>query len=109
MHSSGYLLATAILAATASPTFAAEMALGDSAVIVYGDAYDGTAHDAAYGNPYSDRYVSSEEVVFMQEADYVATPTDIMAYSPEAVASLYAVETIDGIASDAFIAMLHAY
>lgn len=100
MHSSGYLLIATLIAATSTPSFATEMALGDSAIVVYGDAYDGTAHDAAYGNPYSDTFFSSEGVVIMQEAAYVATPINIAAYSPEAVAALYAVESIDGLTHD---------
>ncbi len=101
MRSSVYLsFATATLVASMAPVFAMEMAIGDSAIIVYGDAYTGTAHDAAYGNPYGDSYVSGDEVIFMQEAEYTEIPVDPPLYSAEAVASLYAVETIESINHD---------
>ena len=106
MRSSVYLFATAILAATSIPALATEMMTGESSVVVYGDAYVGTAHDAAYGNPYGETYASSEEAIYLEEAapadvEYVEAPAEILTYSPEityapeAVESLYAVEEIE--------------
>ncbi len=96
MRSSVYLFATALLISTALPAPAAERAIGDSAIVVYGDAYHGTAHDAAYGNPYSDRFVSSEEVIFLEEPEQRGpAAADIAPLPAEAVAALYAPESAE--------------
>jgi len=89
MRSNVYLFATAILAVTSIPALATEMAIvDDNTIVVYGDAYVDTAQDAAYGNPYSDSYESSEEVIYLEETaparmEFVEIPVDIMTYSPE--------------------------
>ena len=88
MRSSVYLFATAIIAATSTSAFATEMMIADSGVIVYGDAHTETAHETAYGNPYSEAYTAGEEVIYLDEAtsiegDYSASPADVLTYSPE--------------------------
>ena len=128
MRSSVYLFATAIIAATSTSAFATEMMIADSGVIVYGDAHTETAHDTAYGNPYSEAYTAGEEVIYLDEAtsiegDYSASPADVLTYSPEIPYSsetTYAVEgiedapmsiteTIDGIVYETVIASPQTY
>lgn len=121
-----YLLATAMIAMTSIPASAIEMAIGDSAMVVYGDAYAGTAHDAAYGNPYGGSYISSEEVIFVEEAatmeiapvdalpmktalvkaEYFAAPEDFLTYSLEAVEAIY---SADGIVDETVMEQAQVY
>ncbi len=114
MRSSVYLFAVAIIAATSTPALATEMAIEDSSIATYSDAYAETTYEAGYSTPYSENYVSGEEVVFIDEttpvevtaidaplleaslveAEYIATPSDFTAFAPEFVESAYPVENI---------------
>ena len=122
MRSSVYLFAAAFVAATSAPAFASELIIGDTAVIVYEDAYAEPQPEWAYG----DVTVSGDAIVYADDGvtvqpDYIAASDDQIIYIDETAEPVYAVdgieagedvmmtETIDGIVYETIAAPAQTY